>query len=98
MRAQIKGSDVKQAPMGPDPQPDPQVDVRPSAVTAPEHGLTDDFLRQVAANYVWAVRHRKRPAPFIAEQSGYSVRTVHSWISKARARGFLAPTTKGRVG
>lgn len=64
----------------------------------PPDGLTDEFLRTVADNYAWAVRLRERPAPMIAAQTGYSVRTVHAWVRKARARGILAPTTKGRVG
>lgn len=99
MRAQRQGSGVPQAPMGPEPDLEAdEGDERPAPVVTSENGLTDDFLKSVAANYLWAVRNRRRPAPFIASQVSFSVRTVHSWISKARARGFLAPTTKGRVG
>jgi hypothetical protein len=97
MRAQIKGSTVQQAPMGRDPkvnkEPRP-----PDPVKAPKNGLTDDFLRSVADNYVWAARNRQRPAPMIATQSGCPVRTVRSWIMKARDRGILTPTTRGKVG
>jgi hypothetical protein len=96
-RAQIPGGPVKQAPMmrGPktDEEPSP-----PDPVKAPQNGLTDDFLRSVADNYVWAARNRQRPAPMIATQSGCLVRTVRSWIMKARDRGILAPTTRGKVG
>jgi hypothetical protein len=96
MRAQIKGSTVPQAPMG----RDPKADKEPSAPdrVEPPNGLTDDFLRSVADNYVWAVRNRERPAVVIADQAGASVRTVHAWIRKARDRGILAPTTRGKVG
>jgi len=96
-RAQFAGSTVKQAPMmrGPKADKEPR---QPDPVKAPENGLTDEFLRTVADNYAWAVRCRQRPAPMIAEQSGTPVRTVRSWIMKARARGILAPTTRGKVG
>jgi hypothetical protein len=69
----------------------------PAPVEAP-NGLTDDFLQSVADNYAWAVSIRQRPAPMIAAQTGYSVRTIHAWIRKARARGILAPTSRGKVG
>ena len=96
MRAQIPGGPVKQAPMA----REPKVDVEPSApepVKLP-NGLTDEFLATVADNYAWALRNRRRPAPMIAAQTGSSVRTVHAWIRKARDRGILAPTTRGKVG
>jgi len=96
MRAQIKGSTVQQAPMG----RDPKVDKEPSApepVKLP-NGLTDEFLATVADNYAWALRNRQRPAPMIAAQTRSSPRTVHAWIRKARDRGILAPTTRGKVG
>lgn len=70
----------------------------PDPVMAPGGGLTDEFLRSVADNYAWAISLRQRPAPMIADQAGCSVRTVHSWIRKARERGVLAPTTRGKVG
>jgi hypothetical protein len=98
-RAQIPvpGSTVKQAPMmrGPKMDEEPRP---PDPVKAPKNGLTDDFLRSVADNYVWAARNRQRPAPMIAAQTGCPVRTVRSWIMKARDRGILAPTTRGKVG
>ena len=96
IRAQLPGSEVTQAPMGREPKPD-EGPSQPDPVKPPD-GLTDDFLRSVADNYAWAVRGRERPAPVIAAQTGYSVRTVHAWIRKARARGILAPTSRGKVG
>ena len=79
-------------------EPEPDEEISPPAPVQAPNGLTDEFLRSVADNYVWAVRFRERPAPIIAAQTGYSVRTVHAWIRKARARGILAPTTRGKVG
>jgi hypothetical protein len=97
MRAQIPGSDVPQAPMGREPKAAAEL-VEPVPVEPPREGLTDAFLQSVAENYTWARATRQRPAPFIASQTNSSVRTVHSWIAKARDRGMLKPTTKGRAG
>jgi hypothetical protein len=97
MRAQILGGTVKQAPMGRETVTFEEL-AQPDPVNAPRDGLTDEFLRSVADNYVWAVRGRERPAKVIAAQAGASVRTVHAWIRKARDRGILAPTTRGKVG
>jgi hypothetical protein len=96
MRAQITGNPVKQARMG----REPELLEEPAAPepVKPPIGLTDDFLGTVADNYAWALRNRQRPAPMIANQTGSSVRTVHAWIRKARDRGILAPTTRGKVG
>jgi len=95
-RAQISGGTVKQAPM----MRGPKVDEEPTQPDPVElaNGLTDDFLRSVADNYAWAARNRQRPAKVIAAQTGSSVRTVHAWIRKARDRGILRPTTRGKVG
>jgi hypothetical protein len=80
-------------------EPKPQEEMSaPTPVRAPSNGLTNEFLQSVADNYVWAVMCRQRPAPMIEAQSGCPVRTVRSWIMKARARGILAPTTRGKVG
>lgn len=97
MRAQQTGSTVEQSPIGRGPKVREEPS-QPDPVKAPKNGLTDEFLRSVADNYAWAVKTRERPAVVIAEQTGYLVRTVRSWIMKARDRGFLAPTTQGRVG
>jgi hypothetical protein len=73
---------------------------RPEPLVPPGTRLTDDFLAAVARHYAWAALNGLRPAPYIREQlgGGWSVRTVHSWIRKARERGIIAPTTRGRVG
>jgi hypothetical protein len=94
-RAQIPGSGTPQAPMGAGgTSVEPGA---PSPVARPREGLTDDFLRSVAANYAWAVSQGVRPAPFIGDQTGYDVNTVRSWVKKARARGILAPAEKRGV-
>lgn len=96
MHAQYPNSDVKQPPMGMDESVtfEPQ---QPEPVERPKDGgLSDEFLRTIALNYTWATNTGQNPAPFIKEQSGYDVRTVHSWINKARDRGFLPPTRQGK--
>jgi 8-oxo-dGTP pyrophosphatase MutT (NUDIX family) len=67
--------------------------VRPDVppLAAPEEGLTDDFLRHVAAAYVAAVTAGLNPAPELARQTGRPARTVHRWIYIARQRGLLPP-------
>lgn len=59
----------------------------------PNNRLTDDFLKEVARQYM-EVGHGY--ARTIAEQRGVSSRTVVSWVEKARKRGFIARTTPGR--
>jgi 8-oxo-dGTP pyrophosphatase MutT (NUDIX family) len=61
-------------------------------LTAPDSGLTDEFLRHVAAAYVAAVKAGLNPAPELARQTGRPVRTVHRWIYIARKRGLLPPS------
>jgi hypothetical protein len=95
-RAQIKGSDVPQAPMGHERGLPKPIDAPP--LSAPEEGLTDDYLREVAVAYTAAVRRGERPAPTLAEQAGVSPRTVHAWIAKARDRGIMPRGAQGKVG
>lgn len=94
--SQFQKSSIPQPRRQPEPELGEEMSA-PTPVQAP-NGLTDDFLRSVADNYAWAVSCRQRPAPMISAQTGYSVRTVHAWIRKARDRGILAPTTRGKVG
>lgn len=95
MRAQIPGSNVPQREFARRQTPAPLM--RPDPVSPPDSGLDDQFLRTVARNYIWAVREHLRPAPTIAKQAQCSPRTVHAWVRKARERGILEPTTRGRV-
>ncbi len=60
--------------------------------------LTDQYLRDVAAVYLAAIRAKRPPAPAVAEAAGVPVRTVHRWIADARARGILPATTRGKAG
>jgi hypothetical protein len=57
--------------------------------------LTDEFLTEIAHRYVALGRGY---AKVIAQQRNVSVRTVVSWIEKARERGILTATTPGAVG
>jgi hypothetical protein len=62
----------------------------------PTHGLTDDFLRHVAAAYREAVSDRKAPAPELARQlgDGATPRTIHKWVAVARQRGIMPPAAR----
>ncbi len=77
------------------PTPDTAARLSPDA---PSGGLTDDFLRQVAAAYRAAVARDERPNKALAEQSGYPQRSVERWVYLARKRGHLAPTRPGSIG
>lgn len=64
----------------------------------PDGKITDEFLRNLAAMYRWAVAAGKAPGPAIAESAGVPVSRVHRWVAQARQRGFLAPAIKGKAG
>lgn len=73
-------------------------EVKPIRLSAPEHGLTDEFLVDVARAYRAAVEQRLSPAKTLAEVAGVERRTVESWVYKARKRGLMAPAVKkGRI-
>jgi hypothetical protein len=69
-------------------------------VKRPEGGrLTDDFLENLAAVYKYLVaRGEDAPARMIGQGADVPVPTVHRWVARARARGFLPPAVKGRAG
>jgi hypothetical protein len=74
-----------------------QAEPEPIILAHPVNGLTDAFLQDVAAAHRAALgQGRTDPAVAIAEAlgEGAQVRTVHSWIYKARKRGFLPPARK----
>lgn len=94
MRSQFPGSGL--------PQPGKRRPARSAAprevppLNAPEGGITDEWLRHLAASYAAAVRRGEPPAKALAEQAGVPVRTVHSWVYRARKRGYMAPANRGR--
>jgi hypothetical protein len=64
---------------------------------APEGGLTDDFLREVARAYSAALLRKERsPAQSLAQQAGVPVRTVHRWIYTARQRRIMERGRQGK--
>ena len=99
MRAQHSASGVEQPRM---PKFDAPAERRePEPVRKPTGGrLSPEFLRSVAANYLYWASEGKHPAPTIQLQvgPGIPIRTVRSWIKKARDEQYLPPTTQGRVG
>lgn len=64
----------------------------------PPGRIPDEYLAQVVKAYHSAVEHGLYPAPTIAEDVGAQVNTVRSWIKKARARGLMAPGSRGQMG
>ncbi|TRV75150.1 hypothetical protein FKN01_22245 [Streptomyces sp. 130] len=71
---------------------------QPSTPLVRPQRITDDFLKDVAAQYRWLAHINEAPGPAIAEQTGAPVRTVQGWILRARKRGFLPPGRPGRAG
>lgn len=57
--------------------------------------LTDDFLEDIAKEYLQLGRGYSQT---LARRHNVSQRTVISWVQKARSRGILSPTRKGRAG
>lgn len=94
--AQMPGSGVPQVPEVEQSVPLPARIAHPEEpqLSAPEHGLTDEFLSDVARAYRAAVARRQPPATLLAKKADVSVRTVQSWFLKARKRGLLEPATK----
>lgn len=95
--AQVAGSGVPQAPRA-RKRPRRTPPLPPQPLKAPDEGLTDAFLRTVAASYADAVRRGLAPAPTLAEEARVSHRTVHRWVYEARKRGIMPPGKQGRVG
>jgi hypothetical protein len=61
-------------------------------------GLSDAFLERVAKAYRAAVARGDRPNREIAASSGHGIRTVESWVAKARTRNILSKGRKGVAG
>jgi hypothetical protein len=56
----------------------------------------DAFYRRVADFYTRAVNESGKPTQALAESADVPRSTAARWVSQARQRGFLAPTSKGR--
>jgi len=93
-RAQMRGERIRKEPEA------RRIERRPVAPLAPPgpDGLTDEFLRHVAAAYADAVGRGQRPAQELAAQADVSPRNVHRWVYLARQRGLMAPGRRGHVG
>jgi hypothetical protein len=70
----------------------------PAPLEHPGRRISEEFLRNLAAMYLWLVSSGQSPAPEIAKQTGAPVGTVHRWIANARQREFLPPGRVGRAG
>ncbi len=58
----------------------------------------DSFYAQVADDYRAALARGLPPRKVLAEAHGVSRAAVARWVTIARARGYLAPTTPGKAG
>jgi len=67
-------------------------------LSAPDAGLTDEFLVRVADAYREAVRRGEWPAPSLAKQAGVAPKTVQKWVYIARKRGLMPRGKQGMVG
>lgn len=61
-----------------------------------EHESVEAFYRRVADFYARAVNDSGKPTQALAEAADVPRSTAARWVSQARQRGFLAPTSKGR--
>jgi hypothetical protein len=102
--AQIEGSGEPQPPMRdlskplgaieiemPD-LPDARLDV-PTGRPYP-----NEFFNDVATVYSALAAITRAPAGFIADANHVPVSSVHRWVKRARALGFLPPGQRGRAG
>ncbi|PKQ22323.1 MAG: hypothetical protein CVT65_13975 [Actinobacteria bacterium HGW-Actinobacteria-5] len=60
--------------------------------------LGDDHYRLVARIYSEAVERRQPPTKAVAEALTIAKSSAAKQVARARERGFLPPTTRGRVG
>lgn len=70
------------------------------ALSRPRGGrdLGDDHYREVASIYAKAVTDKKPPTAAVADHFTVSKSAAAKKVARARERGFLPPTTRGRVG
>lgn len=56
----------------------------------------EDFYRLVADHFKVRARYSPNPARDMARDAGEKLVTVHSWINRARTRGFLPQVARGK--
>jgi hypothetical protein len=61
-------------------------------------GHTDEFLAQIADEYVRALKKGRFPVKTVAAQHEAKEAKVRGWIYRARERGFLSQGAQGRAG
>jgi hypothetical protein len=102
--AQIEGSGEPQAP-----EPDLSRPLGSVLVETPEmpdakldvpiaRPYPTDFFRDVAKVYSALSAITRAPAGIIADANGVPVTSVHRWVKRARALGFLSRGHRGRAG
>jgi hypothetical protein len=70
----------------------------------PQHGgrqpLNDDFLKTVAEAYLRETAYGQPPGAMkrLAVEFGRPEETVRTWVGRARTRGWLGPSRRGRRG
>ncbi|HSJ43840.1 MAG TPA: hypothetical protein VK923_04055 [Euzebyales bacterium] len=62
------------------------------------NGPTDEALRKVAVVYAVTYAVGQAPVKKVTEVFGVPRSTAGRWVTMARERGFLGPTTPGRAG
>lgn len=62
--------------------------------------MSDDFLRSLAVAYLRETTHGKPPGALkrLATEFDRPEETVRTWLARARERGWLGPSRKGRRG
>lgn len=76
----------------------------PQTPAGPDHGgrhlLDDGLLRRVAEAYLRETAYGQPTGAMgrLAAEFGRPEETIRSWIARARARGWLGPSRKGRRG
>ena len=63
-----------------------------------DDGPTEDALRVFAGLYQAAVIAHVAPVKFLCEYLGFGRPKAANWVKRARAAGFLAPTTERKAG
>lgn len=101
--SQLPGSGVPQARRQSAPPRRDEAEAPPPLSTPPGGRYSEDWFRQLAKSYNWALRQWREnrgdpPAEALAKQAGVSVRTVHSWTYRARREGYLPKAKQGQAG